>query len=390
MLWSPLAVAQQQVMSLESSSSAFQSVRPQGLLNNTVPVRPLYNLPVVPCIATAAAPSLTEGAFVNCSTDLSGNLRTSASGGSGGTSSSFGAAFPATGTASGFTDGTNMQGARVFDLDTDAGTQYGLGVNLRFSGAGGSVEAGTSANPVRVDPTGTTPQPVSAASLPLPTGAATEATLATRLAEATFTGRFSAAYLDADAIADQTTTAMHGQMYGYNGVTWDRLRSSIANGLAVDVTRIQGSVAVTNAGLTNIDVALSTRLAEATFTGRINTLGQKTMANSTPVVLPSDQAAIPVTVLSTVASANNDGACPSAAVNFTVAASNASRTWLAIWASPANTDDVYVKLGATATSSDARIAPGQTINFTSGRIYTGQVDAIPASGTQAVCLMELN
>jgi len=39
----------------------------------------------------------------------------------------------------------------------------------------------------------------------------------------------------------------------------------------------------------DVDVALSTRLADATFTSRINTLGQKTSANSTPVVLPSDQ-----------------------------------------------------------------------------------------------------
>ena len=37
-------------------------------------------------------------------------------------------------------------------------------------------------------------------------------------------------------------------------------------------------------------------LLDATFTTRINTLGQKTMANSTPVVLASDQAAVPVTV----------------------------------------------------------------------------------------------
>jgi len=92
----------------------------------------------------------------------------------------------------------------------------------------------------------------------------------------------------------------------------------------------------------------------------------------------------------TVATANDDGSCPSGAASFTVAASNASRTWLAMWASPANTDDVYVKLGTTATSSDARIAPGQPINFTTGRIYTGRVDAFPASGTQAVCVMELN
>jgi hypothetical protein len=39
----------------------------------------------------------------------------------------------------------------------------------------------------------------------------------------------------------------------------------------------------------NLDVALSTRLADITFTNRINTLGQKTSAQSTPVVLPSDQ-----------------------------------------------------------------------------------------------------
>lgn len=96
--------------------------------------------------------------------------------------------------------------------------------------------------------------PMSVASLPLPAGAATEATLATRLAEATFTGRFAAAYVDADTIANQTTTAMHGQLYGYNGVTWDRLRSTIANGLAVDVTRLTGNVTVIQGTGTNLHV----------------------------------------------------------------------------------------------------------------------------------------
>lgn len=47
---------------------------------------------------------------------------------------------------------------------------------------------------------------------------------------------------------------------------------------------ITGTVAVQN-----IDVALSTRLADSTFISRINTLGQKAMSGSTPVVLPSDQ-----------------------------------------------------------------------------------------------------
>lgn len=92
----------------------------------------------------------------------------------------------------------------------------------------------------------------------------------------------------------------------------------------------------------------------------------------------------------TSASMNNDGACPSGAANFTVLASNASRKKAYLAASPANTDDVYVKFGVTATSSDFRLAPGQPINEYGDFVYTGQIDAIPASGTQAVCVMEFN
>jgi hypothetical protein len=59
---------------------------------------------------------------------------------SGGTSSSFGSAFPGTGTAAGFSDGTNMQGARVEDLDTTGSTYYGLVTNLVRRNAGTPVE----------------------------------------------------------------------------------------------------------------------------------------------------------------------------------------------------------------------------------------------------------
>lgn len=60
-------------------------------------------------------------------------------GGSGGTSSNFGSAFPPTGTAAGFNDGTNMQGTKVFDLDSGAGSDYNIGVTPRISASGGSV-----------------------------------------------------------------------------------------------------------------------------------------------------------------------------------------------------------------------------------------------------------
>jgi hypothetical protein len=261
------------------------------------------------------------------------------------------------------------------------------------------------------------------------------------LLDATFTGRFAAAYVDADTIANQTTTAVHGQLYGFNGATWDRLRSTIAGGLLVDVS----DLFLLDATLTNRFPAGSTPAngeSNAVTISRIGTFnyvfngaswdrwtgavaqsgfwqvtvtGLKTNNSGVPGannlgVLPCiANAAAPVYIEGSqtlcsqnlsgaqrvieqnfIATANNDGSCASGAVSFTAIASNASRTWLAVWASPANTDDVYLKLGAVATNADARFAPGQPLNFTSGRIYTGIIDAFPNSGTQAVCVMELN
>jgi hypothetical protein len=51
-------------------------------------------------------------------------------------------------------------------------------LGLALPASGGAVAGGTATNPIRTDTTGTTTQPVSAVSLPLPSGAATEATLA--------------------------------------------------------------------------------------------------------------------------------------------------------------------------------------------------------------------
>ncbi len=70
-------------------------------------------------------------------------------------------AIPGFSTLIGGSDGTNLRPARIFDADTGAGTQWVLGVGLRKSSGGGSVELGTSSDPIRTDPTGTTTQPVS-------------------------------------------------------------------------------------------------------------------------------------------------------------------------------------------------------------------------------------
>ncbi len=80
--------------------------------------------------------------------------------GTGGTSSNYLDPFPVAGTAVGFSDGYYMQGATVFDLDSSINSQYILGVSLRTIGLGGSVDFGTLSNPIRIDPTGNTIQPV--------------------------------------------------------------------------------------------------------------------------------------------------------------------------------------------------------------------------------------
>lgn len=185
--------------------------------------------------------------------------------GSGGTASSFTSAFPATGTAAGFSDGTNMQGARVVDMDTGGGTVYGLIGNLVRRASGGPVEM----------------------------------------------------------------------------------------------------------------------------------IGQATMANSLPVVLSSDQSAVPVSgsvtsLPTTVASANNDGACSSVTTtSAALLASFGSRKFVSICSRASNTDAVFVKLGATATTSDFPLEIGQCFTIQGPIMYTGTVDSRSNTGTQSVCFFEL-
>lgn len=144
---------------------------------------------------------------------------------------------------------------------------------------GDTANMGDATTPVRIDPTGTTTQPVSAASLPLPTGAATETTL-------------------------------------------------------------------------------GTRLADATFTGRINTQGQKTMAASTPVVLPPDQTAIPTQVnAGLTAIVTGQQAVTASAVALP---SNAGRlVCLKVVAS--GTQNVFYGAAGVTTGTGQQLVPGEGI-----------------------------
>lgn len=258
-----------------------------------------------------------------------------------------GSAIPTSSTQIGASDGTNLQVPRLYDLDTGGGTQYNLGVNLRLSANGGSVEFGTNTNPIRIDPTGTTTQPISAVSLPLPTGAATEATLAGVLTTTDFQARINTLGQKTMAnstpvviASDQSAITITGTVAGTGNFTVvqstaSNLRAQTASESATgaapppSASLAGGSVttaapaytngqmsalSLTTTGLLRIDgsgvtqpisaaslplptgaateATLAGVLTTTAFQARINTLGQKTMANSTPVVLASDQTAI--------------------------------------------------------------------------------------------------
>lgn len=113
--------------------------------------------------------------------------------------------------------------------------------------------------------------PISAAALPLPTGAATEATLGTRLAEATFTGRINTQ--GQKTMAGSTPVVLAS----------DHTAIVIAEPVTVDAVDldIRNLVAATD----KIDVGLWLGSAAPT-------VGQKAMASSIPVVLASDQSAV--------------------------------------------------------------------------------------------------
>lgn len=114
---------------------------------------------------------------------------------------------------------------------------------------GDTVDLGDATNPVRTDPTGSTTQPVSAASLPLPTGAATEATLATRATAST-----------------QTDGTQKSQVVDGTG-----------DGLEIDAS---GRAAVQDPP--NLDAALSTRATETTLAAIKDTAGVKKITDALP------------------------------------------------------------------------------------------------------------
>jgi len=173
---------------------------------------------------------------------------------------------------------------------------------------------------LRTDGSGST-QPISAVSLPLPTGAATETTLSTRLADATFTARINTLGQKTSAnstpvviASDQSSIAVTASQS-----TAANLRAQIASesatGSATPATASLSGGAVTtaaptyttgNLGALSLTTTGSLRIDNSSWIGSTApTVGSKTSANSIPVVIASDQGAVTVNASATVGLVDN-------------------------------------------------------------------------------------
>lgn len=102
-------------------------------------------------------------------------------------------------------------------------------------GTGDTTQANVSGGRLHVDGSGIT-QPISAASLPLPSGAATETTLGTRLGDSTFTGRLPAGVSPADNESNTSSQSRIGAyLFCFDGTTWDRCPGNSVDGLLVNL-----------------------------------------------------------------------------------------------------------------------------------------------------------
>jgi hypothetical protein len=150
---------------------------------------------------------------------------------------------------------------------------------------------------------------------------------------------------------------------------------------------LEGTLQQVDAAVTSIqasvDVNLSTRASEATVSAiaamlvaALNTLGQKPMAGSMPVVIASDQSPVPVT-FSAASAALQNGA--ETVVDATVGgvqliAANANRKGLII--QNTGTENIRVGVAGVTNTTGFRLTPGATASWSGDGTPTTAIFAI--------------
>ena len=246
-------------------------------------------LGVLPAIATTAAPTYTTGNIVALSTNTSGGLRVDGSGVTQPVSIAASVAVtgpltdaqlratpvPVSGTVTASNASVSATGSAPPASATLSGGSVTTSAPTYTTGQMNALSLNTSGG-LRVDGSGVT-QPISAVSLPLPTGAATNAILTGGTQQSRITDGTNVATVKAATLAAQTTdTALVVAISPNNNVGITAASLPLPTGASTSALQTSG-----NNSLVSID-------------GKTPVLGQSTMANSVPVVISSNQSAITV------------------------------------------------------------------------------------------------
>ena len=137
-----------------------------------------------------------------------------------------------------------------FDLDTGAGTDYVLGISLRLSASGGSIEA--------------IGQKAMAASIPV--------VLASDQSSITVDTELGAAAALTDNFANPTVPGVGAFGMAWDGATWDRIPGTAADGLLVNLGA-NNDVTVTGTVTVDTELAAAAALADATANPTVTSVG---------------------------------------------------------------------------------------------------------------------
>lgn len=242
-----------------------------------------------------------------------------------------------------------IQPFSLLDLDTSGSThEYDLGVSLRFTGSGGSVAAATSSNPLRVDPTGTTSQPV-------------VQTTGTNLHTVTDTGSVSQVSQATAANLNATVVQATGANLHVVTDTTSTTISTQATAANLNATVVQGTAANLNA-----------------------TVVQSTGTNLHVVVDSGAIVASPPSVSSaTLTSVVN-------AITTTVLlASNAARKGASFYNDSVTNCDIAFAATASLTAFTLKLTAGSSYIMDNKPLYTGAVAGICDSATGSIRVTEL-
>lgn len=219
--------------------------------------------------------------------------------------------------------------------------------------------------------------PVSVASLPLPSGAATEAT---QLLNEGWLNQLNSVFgLQNDAVATTDTGTFSFMAFVKRVLEKLSLIVTNTSDTASEVQTVDSTLQGIQTTMSSVDTnTAATGANTQSIDGKLGSLGQKAMAGSAPVVIASDQAAIPTTPSNPAASTVKQAAVTvgTSAVRITHdgSAPSAARRLLQFRPDPDSSAKFYYgssSVTSTSTTRGIQVFPGELVEreFDAGDYY---------------------